>query len=105
MKVCCHAEVVLECRLRLRPDAEEANLAPDLLAPLAVVVRVSGNEGLGLAGLCLRLRVDWRKNMAMLLMATGIRGSHIGSITHHPVVVGVFADFAAVWLSAVSACN
>jgi hypothetical protein len=38
MKVCCHAEVVLERRLRLLPDAEEANLTPDLLAPLAVVV-------------------------------------------------------------------
>jgi len=38
--------------------------------------------------------------MAMLLMATGIRRSHMGSITHHPVVVkvvvAVSADFAAV---------
>jgi hypothetical protein len=41
---------------------------------------VGGNEGLGLTGLCLRLRVDWRTNMAMLLMATGIRGSHMGGL-------------------------
>jgi hypothetical protein len=45
MKVCCHAEVVIERRLRLLPDAEEANLAPDFLAPLAVVVRGQRKRG------------------------------------------------------------
>jgi hypothetical protein len=61
---------------------------------------VSGNEGLGLAGLCLRLRVDWRTNMAMLLVATGIRASDMGGMPHHPVVVkvvvAVSADFTEV---------
>ena len=70
---------------------------------------VSGNEGLGLAGLCLRLRADWRTNVAMLPMATGTHGSHPGSVTHHPVVVKVVVkvsgDFSTIWLTAVSAYN
>jgi len=51
MKVCCHAEVVLQRRLRLLSDAEEANLAPDFLAPLAVVVRGERKRGAGLGRL------------------------------------------------------
>ena len=51
MKVCCHAEVVFERRIGLLPDAEEANLAPDFLAPLAVVVRGERKRGAGLGRL------------------------------------------------------
>jgi hypothetical protein len=33
---------------------------------------VKGNEGLGLAGFCVRLRVDCRMDMATLLMTAGL---------------------------------
>ena len=51
MKIRCDAEVVVEGGLRVFPNAEEMNLAADLLAPLAVVVRGQGKRGGGLGGL------------------------------------------------------
>jgi hypothetical protein len=42
MKVCGSSHVMLKGNLRIGPNAKEANPAPDLLAPLAVVVRGQG---------------------------------------------------------------
>ncbi|MCX5671079.1 MAG: hypothetical protein NTU94_07140 [Planctomycetota bacterium] len=50
---------------------------------------VKGNEGLGLAGFCLRLRADWRTNMTTLLMTTGIGDSCNSGVRSRPVVVKV----------------
>jgi hypothetical protein len=51
VKVLGDAEIVLERGIRVFPDSEEVNLAANLLAPLAVIVRGQGKRGIGLGRL------------------------------------------------------